>query len=73
MTTDVSSSTTDGVATSSTPSELDLAFIIDATSSMSPYIRSAQNVCILIFWEISKILKNYFLEYVQNYSRYYFK
>lgn len=35
--------TTD-TATASTPSELDLAFVIDATSSMSPYIESAQEV-----------------------------
>ena len=49
MATNVSSSTTNDVATSDTPTELDLAFIIDATSSMSPYIKSAQQVCILIY------------------------
>jgi len=49
MATNASSSTTNGVATSDTPIELDLAFIIDATSSMSPYIKSAQQVCILIY------------------------
>jgi len=36
------------VATSSVPSELDLAFIIDATSSMSSYIASAQEVCMFV-------------------------
>jgi len=36
------------VATSSVPSELDLAFIIDATSSMSSYITSAQEVCMFV-------------------------
>lgn len=40
--------TTD-VTTSTMPPELDLAFIIDATSSMSSYIKSAQDVCIHIF------------------------
>lgn len=33
------------MATSSTPSELDLAFIIDATGSMGSYIAAAQTVC----------------------------
>lgn len=36
--------TTD-TATANIPSELDLAFMIDATSSMSSYIHSAQEVC----------------------------
>jgi hypothetical protein len=58
MTTNASSSTTNDVATSSTPTELDLAFIIDATSSMSPYIQSAQEVCILFFMEHIKDFKN---------------
>jgi hypothetical protein len=48
--------TTD-TATSSTPGELDLAFIIDATSSMSSYIKSAQEVCILIYETYESILK----------------
>lgn len=32
---------------SSTPNELDLAFIIDATGSMGSYIKSAQDVCVV--------------------------
>ncbi|CAF0781928.1 unnamed protein product [Rotaria sp. Silwood1] len=39
---ETSSSTTTDMTTTSMPTELDLAFIIDATSSMSSYIRSAQ-------------------------------
>jgi hypothetical protein len=40
--TTASSSTTNDVATST---ELDVAFIIDATGSMGSYIQSAQEVC----------------------------
>jgi hypothetical protein len=46
--TDTASSTTNDLTTSSTPAEVDLAFIIDATSSMSSYIKSAQDVCTFI-------------------------
>jgi hypothetical protein len=42
-------------ASSSTPTELDLAFIIDATSSMSPYIKSAQQVCVCVYLLIRDI------------------
>jgi hypothetical protein len=53
-------------ASSSTPTELDLAFIIDATSSMSPYIKSAQQVCVWIF--IDKRYRSFFfVEYAKNY------
>ncbi|CAF0921793.1 unnamed protein product [Adineta steineri] len=38
----ISTTTTNNVTTSDMPTELDLAFIIDATSSMSGYIKSAQ-------------------------------
>lgn len=41
---DVSLSTTTNAATSSTSTELDLAFIIDATPSMTDYIQSAEKV-----------------------------
>ena len=47
--------TTNDVAISSTPPELDLAFIIDATSSMSSYIKSAQDVCTFIDKNYSKL------------------
>lgn len=36
--------TTNDDATSNTPNELDLAFIIDATGSMGSYIHAAQQV-----------------------------
>ena len=45
--TEATSSTTTNMVVSSTPTELDLAFIIDATSSMTSYIRSAQEVCMI--------------------------
>jgi len=73
MATNASSSTTNGVVNSDIPNELDLAFIIDATSSMSPYIKSAQQVCILIYENDQRFKKKYFVEYAKNYSRYYFK
>ena len=47
MTNTASSTTTDAI-TSNMPTELDLAFIIDATSSMGSYIQSAKDVCIFI-------------------------
>jgi len=34
---------------SSTPTELDLAFIIDSTGSMGAYIKSAQEVSIYLY------------------------
>jgi hypothetical protein len=34
---------------SSTPTELDLAFIIDATGSVGAYIKSAQEVSIYLY------------------------
>lgn len=47
--TNVPSSTTNDAVISGAPTELDLAFIIDATSSMSGYITSAQEVCIFVY------------------------
>lgn len=43
--TDTNATTTNDTTVSDEPTELDLAFIIDATGSMGSYIKSAQDVC----------------------------
>ena len=43
--TDTSATTTNDTTVSDESTELDLAFIIDATGSMGSYIKSAQDVC----------------------------
>ncbi len=48
------------MATFSAPTELDLAFIIDATGSMGMYIKSAQDVSIRLYEQQNSIKKTLF-------------
>lgn len=59
---------------SDTPSELDLAFIIDATGSMGSYIKSAQEVTFYLRKNGHTSTINYsFLEHAKYNSRYNYK